>query len=465
MSTSNRSVLCPALLALFLPQAPEGKPKPLTLKPFVVDNAEAVPIGLRSPIVGEALPSIVGRQIPVRVSAKDIKLDLDSSGRFSTTIARKKPETISIAVTPATAGDKPGPSRTWLVAADASGFWISPADGLKTAWQKQPLELLDGNADGNFGDANDWIRFGNGSWHRFVPEQPWVFSGEDFGIVSLAKTEQGFTLKVDRLLRDSTISESQWRALTVCNEFRTRNGLPPMRLDPVLSDGCQKHALYLQVNNYDYRKPWDGVGAHDEDPKLPGYTKEGQAAAQACSAGSGGDPASSILVQVSTMLHRASYLGDERAGLGVGSVSAGARGTGGHSVVGGPLAASASLDRVIVVPAPGATDVSAIIKREVPGVERDPAFYDRDRGYPISVTFGKLPFSGARIRLFDARGVELPGVCFSRESPIHSTRPTNADSCFFVADKALESKSRFEVEFTGRHQDRDVTWRWSFSTR
>ncbi len=47
-------------------------------------------------------------------------------------------------------------------------------------------------------------------------------------------------------------------------------------LDPELSKGCGLHARYL-VLNIDHPET-QGLGGHDENPKLPGYTPEGQKA-------------------------------------------------------------------------------------------------------------------------------------------------------------------------------------------
>lgn len=448
-----------AVLALALPQTPAGKFKEFHLKPFIADDADAVPLALRFSIEGDNLPLQVGRTIPVQITAKELRIDLNATGRFATAVSRRKPAVIAIELTGIGPKTRNGGRRNWLVAADESGYWISPADGLRTKWEMQELEFLDGDTDGAYDGAADWVRFGGGIWHRFIPELPWIASGNSLATLSLRYSNKGVSVHVERLLRDPSVSESQWSALAVCNEFRTRNGLPPMRLNLVLSDGCQKHARYLELNAYDYSKPWDGVGSHDEDPALPGYTKEGQEAARRCSTSSSADPGSAILSQTSTILHRASYLGDPRSGLGVGS------GKGGYSVTGGPDAAPTSLSQVVVVPGPGSKDVPLSIRRERPTVEQDPSFYDRERGYPVSVTFGFLQITDYKLRLFDERSAEVLGTVFSPKSPVHSTRPWNAGSCVFVANEPLMSNVVYRVEFTARHDDRLISWHWSFTTR
>ena len=61
------------------------------------------------------------------------------------------------------------------------------------------------------------------------------------------------------------------------NLHRKAAGLEPVALDPALSKGCAAHAEYL-VRNVDHPST-QGLGLHSEDPKLPGYTKEGERAA------------------------------------------------------------------------------------------------------------------------------------------------------------------------------------------
>lgn len=64
------------------------------------------------------------------------------------------------------------------------------------------------------------------------------------------------------------------------NIIRQSTGLDPVVLDPVLSKGCTAHAQYL-AKYLDHPTTKQNQGG-DEDPKLPGYTKEGAATAKSC---------------------------------------------------------------------------------------------------------------------------------------------------------------------------------------
>ncbi len=72
------------------------------------------------------------------------------------------------------------------------------------------------------------------------------------------------------------VDASQW--LSELNRDRAAVELPPVVEDPALSDGDLKHAKYV-VMNYPARAQIGGE-MHSEDPKKPGYTPEGTAAAK-----------------------------------------------------------------------------------------------------------------------------------------------------------------------------------------
>src|SRR5262249_16016744 len=62
--------------------------------------------------------------------------------------------------------------------------------------------------------------------------------------------------------------------LTKVNAARRTVGLQPAVLDLELSRGCFAHARYLLLNAG--HPSTQGLGMHNEDAKLPGYTAEGR---------------------------------------------------------------------------------------------------------------------------------------------------------------------------------------------
>lgn len=64
---------------------------------------------------------------------------------------------------------------------------------------------------------------------------------------------------------------SSAKAVEMLNEWRAKVGVPPVAEDPIQSSGCQKNANYVRLN---------GPSGHFQFPGNPGYTEEGNAAAQ-----------------------------------------------------------------------------------------------------------------------------------------------------------------------------------------
>lgn len=76
-----------------------------------------------------------------------------------------------------------------------------------------------------------------------------------------------------RVSASSTVSGAQ--AVAFLNAQRAANGIPAgITENREWSDGCAKHNRYVELNGTDMSDP------HNEDPSKPGYTPEGQAAAQ-----------------------------------------------------------------------------------------------------------------------------------------------------------------------------------------
>jgi uncharacterized protein YkwD len=92
------------------------------------------------------------------------------------------------------------------------------------------------------------------------------------------------------------------KTLEILNAFRATAGLPAVKLDPALSASCEKHGLYLRKNHG--HPSTEGLGMHDEDPKLPGFSNEGQKAGKASVITMTTDPLSAVPVWMNTLYHR-----------------------------------------------------------------------------------------------------------------------------------------------------------------
>lgn len=86
------------------------------------------------------------------------------------------------------------------------------------------------------------------------------------------------------------------------NALRAQAGLGAVALDDELSRGCRLHAAYVVRNLEDPKV--GGIGIHDEDPSLPGYTKEGARAGAASVIALAPDAAESVDSWMATLYHR-----------------------------------------------------------------------------------------------------------------------------------------------------------------
>jgi uncharacterized protein YkwD len=100
------------------------------------------------------------------------------------------------------------------------------------------------------------------------------------------------------------------------NDVRKLAGLAAVTLDAKLSDGCQKHAKYVQ-HNLEHPKV-QGLGIHDEDPKLKYATPEGAKAGTAGVIALISDPADSLGGWMATLYHRLPFLDPQLKRVGYG---------------------------------------------------------------------------------------------------------------------------------------------------
>ena len=167
------------------------------------------------------------------------------------------------------------------------------------------------------------------------------------------------------------------------------------------------------------------------------------------------------------MLHRINFLCAASEGFGVGRVErAQETASVGYSVMWTGWESTTDVGGPIVVPGPGERSVPLICTPEIPPVENPADFYSKPRGYPVSVTFAEIPLTQLSLKLFDDRGeASVRGTCFTPALPIHSTRPQNARSAFFVADEPLRHAHAYVAVFTAKEGDRPIRLVWGFTTQ
>lgn len=436
----------------------KGKPKAVPLQPCVFDTPAAVPFALRRTIEEPELEFGPGVAVEVEDAVEVLKLDLNGDGELETTVPGDVPQVLRLR-TPT--GDQPV-----LVAKTADRWWFSPAGTLVGQFKKRDIVLLDGDGDGLFDGPKDWLRFGDGSLYPVQPNLRVLGDGSYLATWELEPTAEGTSIKLQALGPCNEITKIQWRALLAANAFRNAAGLHPVRLNRERCVGCQKHARYLHLNNYDFEHPKAGIAPDDESPGKPGYSQEGRVAAAAHTIWKGGDAAGAIQAQTATMLHRPIFLGVARFGLGAGAAwGEGRTYAAGYSVAGIGFPEVTNLDEIVLVPAPGQRAAPRGIQPERPLVDGEPTFYERKRGYPISATWGGLPVLETQMRLLDAKGKVVPGRCFTPEQPVHPELPLNGNSSFFVADAPLRTRVTYTVELRGEFRGDEFFRTWQFTAK
>jgi len=151
------------------------------------------------------------------------------------------------------------------------------------------------------------------------------------------------------------------KVLDKINTYRKTLGLNPVKgFDSVLSKGCQAHAEYLVKNSN--HPSTAGLGMHNEDAKIPGYSKEGERAGKNSVIASL-DPLEAVDSWMATPFHRRPFLNPDLKQIGLGTA------------VGGKLGRLTVLD--------AGTDV---------GTEK-PIFYpyDKQRDIPLAYQPGERP--------------------------------------------------------------------------
>lgn len=250
-------------------------------------------------------------------------------------------------------------------------------------------------------------------------------------------------------LQDAKIEQ---QVLARVNEIRRTAGLAPVALDPALSKGCRAHAEYLARNAT--AGSAQGLGAHDEDPKLPGYTPEGEKAGKASDI-SYREPAAAVESWMSGLFHRVPILHPGLKKIGLGWTRAGEGGA--ISVMdvvsgrgGGPTV-------VVAYPADKQRDVPLALGREIPR----PAPTDSG-GYPVTLTFPedqKVTAVTATMRV-DKEDVEFH--LSTPEKPADARYQRN--TVCLIAKEPLKPSTTYTVIVTAKTGTKPFTRTWSFTT-
>jgi uncharacterized protein YkwD len=233
------------------------------------------------------------------------------------------------------------------------------------------------------------------------------------------------------------------------NRYRKSAGLGTITFDAELSRGCQAHAQYL-VKHVDP----DNLGAADlanEDPEKPGFTAEGQRAAQGALIAAA-EPVEALEQWMASLFPRVLLLtpGIRSVGIGIEKTKDGwicvvdsVRGSG---------------EPIVVVPARKQFDVPLSFSsgREMPD---DKAF----AGYPISVTFPlSVRVADAMIELRDAKGKMIDGWTWTPQKPLANGGQNNTVA--FIPKGLLQGRTVYQVKASAKIDGKAWNLEWPFTT-
>ncbi|MEI7684358.1 MAG: CAP domain-containing protein, partial [Planctomycetota bacterium] len=254
------------------------------------------------------------------------------------------------------------------------------------------------------------------------------------------------------------------KMLARLNNIRRQAGVPEVKLDEEISKGCRSHAKYLVVNA---RRPEiQGMGAHFEDDKLPGFSPEGLQAAKASVIAIGDyEPPDALDGWMATLYHRVALLepGLSRVGFGC------ARGTRlGWITVLDFATGRERGERSMAVywPVDAQTDVPLHFP---PGGETpNPIPEDKTgrAGYPVTAFYPfKLPLVKAVGRLEDSKGQDVPCWFSSPEMHANPKFPNHQGTTVcLIAKEPLKPQETYRVTLTGMHVGDPFKKSWTFTT-
>jgi uncharacterized protein YkwD len=154
------------------------------------------------------------------------------------------------------------------------------------------------------------------------PAQPGPVSQARESSSTTTRQRQSRQTKVEK---DKKLSPVDAELLRCVNAYRKVAGLPNVTVDPELSRACRAHASYL-VQNAGHPAT-HGLGVHDEEASLPGFSEAGRAAAKASVIITSEGTRSSVVVfqsvdgWMATFFHRIPLINPDLKRVGIGCAS------------------------------------------------------------------------------------------------------------------------------------------------
>lgn len=443
MPSSNPRQLVAAIAAFLLPLAALAAPDEaeiteLELEPVVAEptfRTQRTDLVLFRPL-GDVL-RLGEHEFVVDHRGRKFKLATKAGGKPDKTV--KSDKTIALDVPRAEGELGRGDTREVHVhfrrSDDAEHGWeYVVVEARELTFDTVTAQLVDIDADGRFEVGRDAVRWLPSDFVVPLPQR--LVVGRTAVELRELSTDG---LRADALVAPLDGSRHQLDGLVVLNELRADSGLPPVEIDPTLSEGCSRHAEYLLENDWRPGK-WDPHGQVDQ---LRGYCEEGHLAGRA-SVIAMGDHGNSVLAHWNSYYHRFPLLhpATRRVGLSDGTPSL--------SVLDALTDTPRDPDSLagwrdpVLCPADGATRVPTDFH---PGGERpEPVEDPSAKGFPLVIHFLDRNPEVTELHVtlveIDKRG---------REEEVELLDPvpgSRRDSFGAIPARSLKSNARYRVTYS-----------------
>jgi hypothetical protein len=242
------------------------------------------------------------------------------------------------------------------------------------------------------------------------------------------------------------------------NLHRKAAGLEPVAIDPAMSKACGAHAAYL-VTNVDHPST-QGLGLHAEDPKLPGYSKEGERAGKASVIFLGLEGEAAVEGWMGSLFHRIPLLQSRLRKIGYGVAR------------GGPAKVTVVLDAtngmgagkdstVVLYPAEDQKDVPPAFVPEIP--DPIPDSLSNKAGYPVTAIFAEgALIKDVKASLKDGDGNDVPVWLSTPEKPAAADYQRNTVG--MIPKKPLQAATAYTASVSALVRGKSWTKTWTFTT-
>lgn len=254
------------------------------------------------------------------------------------------------------------------------------------------------------------------------------------------------------------------KALDKVNAYRDFAGLKPVVLDDQLSKGCLAHARYLVIN--EGHPALEGLSAHDEDPKLPGFSEAGRVAGKASDIAIGDyEPIDGFDGWMATLYHRVPILEPNLRSIGFGCARG--RRQGWVTVLNvGTGREKGPRPHAVFYPVPDQVGIPLNFPNG--GEEPNPIPESKTgrAGYPVTAFFAdREPLQKATASLTNAKGEAVPCWLSTPENPANPKfAKFQGNTICLIAKSPLTPNSTYHVEIQGTLARKPWAKKWKFTT-